>query len=268
MYLGNGNGTFQSPHLASENNPVSLAVGDFYNNRIQSLAILTGFPNSSGNFTYYVSTARYRNGGISVSSPQLINTNYFYSGLAPGDLNGDFKDDIVVVGGQKFGGGALADYMLGNGNGTFQSAVAMPTYGQDEQTPFLPDLNLDSRHDVGAAWTNGYIVTGGGAYIWLNPNAATNCTPPKPNMQSVHICAPYSGQVVGQTFTFKAAGNAWNGTAKRVELWIDGKKIGQNPEDQLHVTTSLSRGPHTASFGVVNTFDAYNSKSVSFTASY
>ena len=112
------------------------------------------------------------------------------------------------------------------------------------------------------------VKSRGGAYIWLNRNAATNCTPPKPNVQSVHICAPHSGQVVGQTFTFKAAGNAWNGTAKRVELWIDGKKIGQNREDQLRVTTSLSRGRHTASFVVVNTFDAYNSKSVSFTASY
>jgi len=48
--------------------------------------------------------------------------------------------------------------------------------------------------------------------------------------------------VVGKTFTFKGAGNARNGFAKRMELWIDGKKIGQNLEDQLKVTTSLSKG--------------------------
>jgi hypothetical protein len=268
MYLGTGSGTFQSPHLASENNPVSLAVGDFYNNRIQSLAVLTGIPDSSGNFEYHVSTARYVNGGISVSSAQLINTNFYYHDLAAGDLNGDFKDDIVILGGQKFGGGALANYMLGNGNGTFQSAMAMPTYGQGEEMPFIRDINLDSRHDVGAAWTNGYVTTGGGAYVWLNTNATINCTPPKPNAQSVHICAPLSGQIVGQTFTFRAAGNAWNGTVKRIELWIDGKKVGQNLEDQLHVTASLARGSHTASFVVVNTFDSYITQSVSFTASY
>ena len=58
----------------------------------------------------------------------------------------------------------------------------------------------------------------------------------------MHICAPTKGQVVGKTFTFKGAGNAWNGFAKRMELWIDGKKIGQNLEDQLKVTTSLSKG--------------------------
>ena len=84
----------------------------------------------------------------------------------------------------------------------------------------------------------------------------------------MHICAPTKGQVVGKTFTFKGAGNARNGFAKRMELWIGGKKIGQNLEDQLKVTTSLSKGSHTASFVVVDSFDNYASGSVSFTSSY
>jgi hypothetical protein len=50
------------------------------------------------------------------------------------------------------------------------------------------------------------------------------------------------------------------GTVKRMELWMDGKKIGQNLEDQLHIPTSLARGSHTASFVVVNTFDAPRSR--------
>jgi hypothetical protein len=102
----------------------------------------------------------------------------------------------------------------------------------------------------------------------MNTSAPTTCTPPKANALGVHVCAPTNGQVVGQTFTFKGAGNAWNGVAKRVELWIDGSKVGQNLEDQLKVTTSLSRGAHTASFVVVDSFDNHVSRSVSFTASY
>ena len=70
-----------------------------------------------------------------------------------------------------------------------------------------------------------------------------------------------------QAFPFKGAGNAWNG-AKRMELWIDGNKIGQNLEDQLKVTTSLALGKHTASFVVVDSFDNHVSGSVSFTAWY
>ena len=40
-----------------------------------------------------------------------------------------------------------------------------------------------------------------------------------------------------ETFTFKGAGNAFNGIAKRMELWIDGKKIGaefRGPAERHH----------------------------------
>lgn len=98
----------------------------------------------------------------------------------------------------------------------------------------------------------------------LNDNAATNCAPPTANKLGVNICAPKEGETVGSTFTFKGAGNAFNGIAKRMELWIDGTKVGQNLEDQLKVTTTLSAGTHTASFVVVDSFDNYTSSSVSF----
>jgi hypothetical protein len=50
-----------------------------------------------------------------------------------------------------------------------------------------------------------------------------------------------------------------------MELWIDGTKVGQNLEDQLNITTTLNPGTHTASFVVVDSFDNFTSKSVSFT---
>jgi hypothetical protein len=160
----------------------------------------------------------------------------------------------------------LGAYLLGNGNGTFQTAVNLNSYGEGFATPFIRDISLDSRHDIVAAWGDGYMVYGGGPYIWLNTNAPMNCDPPKPNALSVHICAPTTGETVPATFTFKGAGNAFNGIAKRMELWIDGKKIGENLEDQLRVTTTMTKGQHTASFVVVDTFDASVSSSVTFTA--
>jgi methionine-rich copper-binding protein CopC len=53
-----------------------------------------------------------------------------------------------------------------------------------------------------------------------------------------------------------------------MELWIDGKKVAQNLEDQLKATVSLTRGKHVASFVVVDSFDSHVSGSVSFTASF
>jgi hypothetical protein len=268
LFLGKGDGTFKSPVLASVNTPLSLAVGDFYNDRIQSLALLTGiYDNNLTNFAYYVSTARYSNGAISFSTPHLASTPdsaTFWQRLAAGDLNGDFKDDILLVASQKFGAGALTRYMLGNGDGTFESGMSLPAHGESEDFPFIRDLYLDSRHDIGTAWSNGYVVNGGGAFVLIDDSAKINCVPPKPSALSVHICTPYNGETISTTHTFRAAGNAFSGIAKRMELWIDGKRAGQNLEDQLKKTVKLAPGKHQATFVVVDSFDNRAKKSVQF----
>jgi hypothetical protein len=41
VFLGDGNGTFQTPLILGQTNVTALTVGDFYNNRIPSLAILS-----------------------------------------------------------------------------------------------------------------------------------------------------------------------------------------------------------------------------------
>jgi FG-GAP-like repeat len=268
FYLGNGNGTFQSPLLASLPNVASMAVGDFYNNRIQSLAVLVTEFIGQGNFSNTLYSLRYHNGQWVAENRNVIGavTGDPYEQIIGGDLNGDFKDDIFLVGGN-FQGSAVSAYMPGNGNGTFQALNSAPSWMDLQYFPFIRDLNLDSRHDVGIAWTSIFGSTGG-AEVLLNTNAVTNCTPPEAHALSVQICAPASGQTVGQTFTFKGAGNAWNGFAKRMELWIDGKKVGQNLEDQLKVTATLAKGSHTAAFVVVDSFDNHTAQSVSFTSSF
>ena len=268
IFLGNGNGTFQTPKVAKFSYPVSLAVGDFYNTKIQSLAILNYVFNGSGS-TFYLTTARCLNGTLVIGTPQVViaNTLGNYMFITSGDLNGDFLDDIAVVGSGPVPNPAAA-YMLGKGNGTFQNPVNLAAFGQNELDPLIRDLNFDSRHDLSGGWSDSdsRYGTGGGVFAMVNNSATTNCNPPPANKLGVKICAPSSGQTVSSTFTFKAAGNAFNGIAKRMELWIDGKKIGQNLEDQLKITTTLSAGRHTASFVVVDTFDNHTSSTVSFTA--
>jgi len=180
-----------------------------------------------------------------------------------GDLNGDFKFDIFLSGGS-INASAYSTSMLGNGNGTFQPPQNAPAFSSSNQFPFIRDLNRDSRGDVAMAWNSGMGT--GGADVLLNTNATPNCAPPPANKLSVHICAPTNGQIVGSSFTFKGAGNAFNGIAKRMELWIDGKKVAQNLEDQLKAKVSLTAGKHTAAFVVVDSFDNHTSSSVSFTA--
>jgi hypothetical protein len=267
LFLGNGNGTLNPPIVVTGNYTSGLAVGDFYNDRIQSLAALYATGPVDGNDTTYVETLRYLNGQLQVG-PSTQVTQPVAEGpinIYGGDLNGDFVDDVFISGGGYYGG-PYSEYMIGNGTGSFQAPQNAPydNQGTTFSYPIIRDMNLDSRHDVSMAWLNVEDDNGGGE-VAINDSATRNCDPPPANKLSANICYPKSGQTIGKTFTFKGAGNAFNGIAKRMELWIDGAKIGQNLEDQLNVRTTLTEGTHTASFVVVDSFDEYTSSSVTFT---
>jgi hypothetical protein len=274
MFLGNGNGTLNSPILTivtggtgSISGVTGLAVGDFYNDRIQSLAVLYAIGQPDLNSTTYLVTVQYSDGQLLVGSLNQI-TGEVAEGppyIASGDLNGDFISDVFITGGGYLEN-PFSQYMLGNGNGTFQAPQSSPydTQGTTFVYPVIRDLNLESRHDVAMAWSS-VVDDNGGGDVLINQNATRNCDPPPANALGVNICTPTSGASIGKTYTFKGAGNAFNGIAKRMELWIDGTKVGQDLEDQLNITTTLEAGTHTASFVVVDSFDSYTSKSVTFT---
>ena len=266
LFLGQGNGQFQAPLSVSQQYAAGLEVGDFYNDRIQTLAVLNMVGHPDGSESAYVDTIRYSNGQLVATNPQFIMKQPFLGvGIAAGDINGDFKDDLFVTGSYGYPNQTyFAGYMLGNGKGGFGRMANVPSNGVPASVFFVRDLNLDSRHDVGLVWSNAY-PNGGGAYVLINNNAKTNCDPPPANKIGVNICAPMSGQSVPTTFTFKGSGNAFSGIAKRMELWLDGTKVGQNLEDQLKVTATMSKGTHTATFVVVDTFDDTASQSVTFT---
>jgi hypothetical protein len=266
LYLGNGNGTFRNAILANLPAVGSIAVGDFYNNRVQSLVALGGNFIGGGNFETHLDTLRFSNGQLLVENHRVLQpeTGIPYQKVVGGDVSGNFKDDIFLATFNVHG--QLADYALGNGDGTFSSIHRAPSQQEGLAFPLIRDLDGDSRHDVILSWTD-IFGDSGGADVLRNTNAATNC--PLPRVQlAVHICTPRNGQVVGRTFTFRGSGNALNGIAKRMELRIDGRKVAQNLEDQLKATVPLTRGKHVATFTVVDSFDSHVSGSVSFTASF
>lgn len=269
LYLGIGNGTFKSPVLANLSNITTMAIGDIYNNRIQSLVALTGNFLGGGNFDTEIFTLRFSSGRLLVENPNFVQpvTGIPFQFMAVGDINGDLKDDVYFTGGNV--NGHQSAYVVSNGNGTFQSPINVNTLEDEPRFPFIRDLDGDSRHDIASSWTEIFEPTSGGIEVEHNINGATNCSLPPADQLKVHICAPTAnGQVVGKTFTFKGSGSARNGIAKRMELWIDGKKVAQNLEDQLKATVTLTRGKHVASFVVVDSFDDHTAGSVSFTSSF
>ena len=149
VLFGKGDGTFRSPVTSSVTNgpvlyPNDLAVADMNADGKLDLVI-------SGNGTggSYVSVMLGKGNGA-FQTPLLAASGYngpwsYANGVAVGDLNGDGKPDVVVA------TAPGATVMLGNGDGTLQTAVNVPMpsgYYAYADMAALSDLNHDHKLDI------------------------------------------------------------------------------------------------------------------------
>lgn len=170
VFRGKGDGTFQSPITTTGtwgqgSGPYAIAVGDFDRDKKldvavsdEYLTILRG--NGDGTFK------------TPGNQPRLDNTS---TDLKVSDFNGDGKLDLVSAG--VFSGGNL-QVLLGNGDGTFQSAGSLvDQVGGVSVT--VTDLNRDTRTDI-AACINGQLTV-----------ALVNVTPGNPDNTDYFVHQQY-----------------------------------------------------------------------------
>ena len=170
VFLGNGDGTFQSPINTSGNwsqgsGPYSIVAGDFDRDQKLDVAVTDEFltilkGNGDGTFK------------APASQPRLNNTS---ADLKAADFNGDGKPDLVTSG--VFSTGAL-QVLLGNGDGTFQSLADQIT-GSSSVSVVVADLNGDTRPDL-AGNINGQLAV-----------ALVNVTPGNPDNTDYFVHQQY-----------------------------------------------------------------------------
>ena len=153
VLLGNGDGTYQAPvAYATSQETESVTLGDvngdgkldivavsYCNSDCSSGVVNVLLGNGDGTFQSAVS---YNTGAVASNSVTL------------GDANGDGKLDVLVLNAcansSSCSNGVLS-VLLGNGDGTFQTATTYNSGGQSAQWIAAADLNGDGKIDVAIA---------------------------------------------------------------------------------------------------------------------
>jgi hypothetical protein len=141
--LGNGDGTFKSPTTVhTDAGPVWVVAGKFNADTNPDLIVVAQAANlvdiltGNGDGTFGAATSV----GYRANTPTSV---------AVGDFNKDTKLDIVVTDFAKAGNPAgSAGVLLGNGDGTFQTAQRFATVIQNPTSVVTGDFNGDGKLDV------------------------------------------------------------------------------------------------------------------------
>jgi hypothetical protein len=150
VLLGNGDGSFRIAFNSGVgSNPASVAVGDFNGDGKPDLAVAN---HGSGNVSVLLG-----NGNGTFQAAPNCPTDSNPVSVAVGDFNGDGKPDLAVAD-QKVGDLGEVGVLLGNGDGTFQSA------GEYAVDPIplsvaVGDFNGDGKPDLAVACSNSNSVS-------------------------------------------------------------------------------------------------------------
>jgi len=142
VYLGNGNGTFQSPKtLSAPAFPQAVAIADVNNDGKLDIVVLSESSGQSFLSNVWVFLG---DGKGNFGSGIETTLDEFADGMQVGDLNGDGLPDLALT---SCCGFANTEVWAGNGAGKFTGPTELPI-GIASSFPILADINGDKKLDL------------------------------------------------------------------------------------------------------------------------
>jgi len=151
VLLGNGNGTFQSAQSYPSGGltAISVAVGHLHDRKID--LVVANQCQSSGNCNGNVGVLLGNGDGTFQAAQTYASGGNTAVSVTTGDFNADGKTDLVVAN-QCWSSGKCdigsVGVLLGNGDGTFQTAQNYASGGNNTTSVAVKDLNGDGRTDL------------------------------------------------------------------------------------------------------------------------
>jgi hypothetical protein len=152
VLLGNGDGTFQMAIIYSPTgvNASAVAVADLNHDGMVDVLVASQCTDNTCN-DGEVSVLLNNGDGTFQSAVNYDSAGHNANSIAIADVNGDAIPDLVVVNQCVSNGNCTSGsvtVLLGNGDGTFQSAVTYGSGGQASHSVVIGDINADGKPDL------------------------------------------------------------------------------------------------------------------------
>jgi hypothetical protein len=145
VVLGNGDGTFQAPVNCGGSEAQAVAVADVNGDGKPDLLVADGGNNGG------VSVLLGNGDGTFQTAVTYGSGGYVAQSVAVADVNGDGKPDLVVANAcadSNCDTNGVVGVLLGNGDGTFQTAVPYSSVGYYGTSVAVADVNGDGKPDL------------------------------------------------------------------------------------------------------------------------
>ncbi len=181
VLLGNGDGTFNSAVNYSTTGVYSnsIAIGDINGDRHPDLTVSNQCNNSNQCSNGSLSVLLSNGDGTFQAAVDYASGGEYASSVALADINGDGKPDLLVAnqidGNGNWQDGSVASVLLGNGDGTFQTAVSYSSGDVEGTFIVVADANGDGKPDLlmANACSNNYNCTTGAVSVFLGNGDGT-----------------------------------------------------------------------------------------------
>ncbi len=169
VFLGNGDGTFQSPLEApAPLGAFSLAAADFNGDGKVDLAVVISQQGSASTDSVLIWLG---NGDGTFHSSASYSAGPVAQNIAAGDFNGDGKLDLVVTNNGAYSNqnqDGNIELLLGKGDGTFTLSPGVPLTGGNQRGPYglaVADFNADGHLDLAVTLSDSSHYQGGLAIL-------------------------------------------------------------------------------------------------------